>query len=308
LVANRQLENCFPLGTKEHHMPYINVHGVNLYYEEYGKGPAVILTPGGRVDRNGLRPIAALLSPKCRVILHDRRNCGRSDVVIGGELSEQHQWAEDMAALLKQIGAAPAYAAGGSAGSRTSLTLAVRHPEVVKGVFIWEVSGGPRSGELMAPGYYGQYIEAAERGGMAAVAETEFFAQRIQDNPSNRERLLGMDVREFCAVMRRWSAAFAAPNPVGDLTEAQLKTITCPVVLFAGNTPDEVHHVSAAENVHRLVPHSELRPSAWTHEEWDVIGQHDHTFPGITATNHRYAMKATFYAAELLDFIRKVEG
>ena len=79
-------------------MPYVNVHGVNLFYEDYGKGPAVILTPGGRVDRNGLRPIAALLSPRCRVILHDRRNCGRSDVVIGGELSEQHLWAEEMAA------------------------------------------------------------------------------------------------------------------------------------------------------------------------------------------------------------------
>ena len=288
-------------------MPYANVHGVNLYYEEYGKGPAVILTPGGRVDRNGLRPIAALLSPRCRVILHDRRNCGRSDVVIGGELSEQHLWAEEMAGLLAQIGAVPAYVAGGSAGSRTSLTLAVRHPEVVKGVFIWEVSGGPRSGELMAPGYYGQYIDAAERGGMAAVTETEFFAQRIQDNPSNRERLLAMDVQEFCAVMRRWAAAFAAPNPVSDLTEEQLKTITCPMVIFAGNTPDEVHHQSAAEAVHRLAPHAELRPSAWTHEEWDVIGQHDHTFPGIAATN-RYAMKATFYAAALLDFIEKVEG
>jgi pimeloyl-ACP methyl ester carboxylesterase len=79
-------------------MPYVNVHSVHLYYEEYGAGPAVILTPGGRVDRNGLRPIAALLSRKCRVIIHDRRNCGRSDVVIGGELSEQHLWAEEMAA------------------------------------------------------------------------------------------------------------------------------------------------------------------------------------------------------------------
>jgi hypothetical protein len=59
--------------------------------------------------------------------------------------------------------------------------------------------------------------------------------------------------------------------------------------------------------VHRLVPHSELRPSAWTHEEWDVIGQHDHTFAGITATT-RYAMKATFYAAQLLEFIDRVEG
>ena len=100
-------------------MPYVNVHGVNLFYEEYGQGPAVILTPGGRVDRNGLRPIAALLSPRCRVIRHDRRNCGRSDVAISGELSEQHLWAEEMAGLLVQIGATPAYAAGGSAGSRT---------------------------------------------------------------------------------------------------------------------------------------------------------------------------------------------
>jgi pimeloyl-ACP methyl ester carboxylesterase len=183
----------------------------------------------------------------------------------------------------------------------------VRHPEVVKGVLIWEVSGGPRSGALMAPGYYGQYIEAAERGGMAAVVEMEFFAQRIQDNPSNRQRLLSMDVQEFCAVMRRWATAFAAPNPVGDLTEEQLKSITCPVVAFAGNTPDEVHHVSAAEAVHRLVPHAELRPSAWTHEEWDIVGQHDHTFPGIAATN-RYAMKATVYAAALLEFIDRVEG
>jgi hypothetical protein len=106
---------------------------------------------------------------------------------------------------------------------------------------------------------------------MAAVAETEFFSQRLQDNPSNRERLLAMDVQEFCTVMRRWATAFTAPNPVSDLSEEQLKTIACPMVIFAGNTPDEVHHKSAAEAVHRLVPHAELRPSAWTHQEWDVI-------------------------------------
>ena len=56
------------------------------------------------------------LSSQCRVIIHDRRNCGKSDMVIGGELSEQHIWAEEMAALLKYLDAAPAYVAGGSAG------------------------------------------------------------------------------------------------------------------------------------------------------------------------------------------------
>ena len=89
-------------------MSYANVNGVNLYYEEYGSGPAVILTPGGRGDTNALRPMAAVLSPHCRVILHDRRNGGRSDIVIGDDLSEQHIWAEEMAGLLKQIDAAPA--------------------------------------------------------------------------------------------------------------------------------------------------------------------------------------------------------
>ena len=69
----------------------------------------------------------------------------------------------------------------------------------------------------------------------------------------------------------------------------------------------DVHHKSAAENVGRLVPNAELRPSAWSHAEWDVIGQHDHTFPGIAATN-RYSMKATFYATQLLELITKVES
>jgi len=288
-------------------MPYAKINGINLYYEDHGSGPAVILTPGGRGDTNALRPIAALLAQHVRVILHDRRNCGRSEVAIGGELSEQHHWAEEMAGLLNHIGVAPAYAAGGSAGSRTTLTMAARHPEVVKGVYVWEVSGGPISGSVMSPGYYGQYIEAAEKGGMAAVVETEFFAQRVKDNPDNRERLMSMDPAKFISAMGDWQAAFARPNPVGDMTEDELKSIKCPVVLIEGNTPDDVHHVSAAENAHRLIPNTELLPSAWSHEEWDTIGQHDHTFPGIAATN-RYSMKATHYAAQILEFVTKQEA
>ena len=290
-------------------MPYANVNGLNLYYEDHGPrtGPAIILTPGGRNDTNGLRPLAALLSAKYRVILHDRRNCGKSDILIAGELSEQHHWAEEMADLLLQLDAAPAYVAGGSAGSRTSLTLAARRPEVVKAVFIWEVSGGPNSAAATSPNYYGQFIDAARAGGMQAVAETEYFAQRIVDNPANEAVLLSMDPAEFISVMSRWQDSYSVPNPVSDLTEDQLRSIGCPVFMFEGNTPDEVHHVSAAQAAHRLIPNSELRPSAWTHAEWDIVGQHDHTFPGIAATN-RYHMKATFYAAQLMEFIARVEA
>lgn len=288
-------------------MPNFEVDGLNLYYEVHGSGPAVILTPGGRNDTNALRPLAALLSRQCQVILHDRVNCGRSDVFFGGELSEQHLWAEHMAQLLQHLNVAPAYAAGGSAGSRTSLTLAMRHPEAVKGLFVWEVSGGPQSAANTAPGYYGQYIEAAERGGMAAVTQTEFFAQRIVDNPRNRERLLSWNPQEFIAAMTRWRDFYSLPKPVGEMTEEELQSIKCPTVLFEGNTPDEVHHRSAAEAAHRLIAGSELLPSAWTHDEWAVIGQHDNTFPGIAATN-RYSMQTPHYAALLLEFIARVEA
>ena len=285
-------------------MPYADINGTNIYYEDYGSGPTVILTPGGRVDTNGLRPIAALISTHCRVILHDRRNCGRSDVNISGDLSEQHIWAEEMAGLLRHLNTGPVFAAGGSAGSRTSMTLAVRHPELVSGLFIWEVSGGPRSAEIMSPGYYGQYIDAAANGGMEAVCNTEFFSQRIKDNRNNKSLLLSMEVESFISVMQRWQDSFSRPNPVGDLTESEVKSIHCPTFIFAGNVPDEVHHVSAAENANRLISDSEIHSSAWTNEEWQIIGQHDDTFPGIAATN-RYHMKATVYASDLLDFISR---
>jgi hypothetical protein len=86
-----------------------------------------------------------------------------------------------------------------------------------------------------------------------------------------------MPTVEFVVAMQRWQTVYSAPNPVSDLPEEQLKSFTCPIALFEGNSPDEVHHKSAAESVHRLALNAELRPSAWTQAEWDVIGQHDHT-------------------------------
>ena len=290
-------------------MPYANVNGVNLYYEDHGPrtGPTVILTPGGRNDTNGLRPIAALLSAHCRVILHDRRNCGKS--------GHSHRRRAFRAASLGRGDGGIAAATGRRSGLCRRWFCGYPHqphpggPPARGGQGRLHLGGqrGPNSAAETAPNYYGQFIAAAERGGMPAVAETEYFAQRIADNPANKDVLLAMDPAEFISVMSRWQEIYSRPNPVSDLTEEQLQSIRCPVVMFEGNTPDEVHHMSAAEAAHRLIPNSELRPSAWTHEEWDIIGQHDHTFPGIAATN-RYHMKATFYAAQILEFIARVEA
>jgi pimeloyl-ACP methyl ester carboxylesterase len=68
-------------------MPIANIRGVHINYQVLGEhGPWVALSPGGRRDLSGVMPLATRVAAAgYRVLLHDRRNCGASDVVIEGE-------------------------------------------------------------------------------------------------------------------------------------------------------------------------------------------------------------------------------
>ena len=254
-------------------MPAITIDGVSIKYEEMGSGQPVALTPGGRSGMEAVRGLAERLAPHYRVIIYDRRNCGASDVAIGGDLSEQEIWADDLNELLVRLDASPAWVGGGSAGCRVSLLMALRHPEAVKGLLLWHVTGGAVAAERLGYNYYGQFIEAAERDGMKGVVESEFFAERIAENPANRERLLAMDVQEFIGVMRRWRAFFTADKPVIGATEEELRRITVPMVIIPGN--DEVHPRAVGENLHHILPHSELHPPVFSTEEAESLRQQD---------------------------------
>ena len=252
-------------------MPTKMVNGCTIQYEETGAGVPIFFTPGGRGPGEIMRPIAERLAPGYRTVIYDRRNCGASDILIAGEESEQEIWAEDLASLIKELGMAPAYLSGWSAGCRVSLLTAIRHPEVVNGLLLGWVTGGAVAAERLAYNYYGQFIEAAEQGGMAAVAETPYFAERISDNPANRHRLLSMDVQEFTTVMGRWSSFFAqsAESPVIGATQQQLAAITVPTIIVAGN--DEIHTLAAAQALHNILPDSEYHEPVIPREEWDEL-------------------------------------
>ena len=254
-------------------MPSILIDGVSIKYEEMGSGEPVVLTPGGRSGMEAVRGLAERLAPSYRVIIYDRRNCGASDVVIGGDLSEQEIWAEDLNELLSRLDASPAYVGGGSAGCRVSLLLALRHPETVKGLLLWHVTGGAVAAERLGYNYYEQFIEAAERDGMPGVVASDFFAERIAENPSNRDRLLAMDVGEFIGVMRMWRAFFTADKPVIGATEEELRSINVPMVIIPGD--DEVHPRVVGENLHRILPHSELHPPVFTPDEAESLRLQD---------------------------------
>ncbi len=76
--------------TGEGSMPIATIRGVHINYQVLGEhGPWVALSPGGRRDLGAVLPLAEQVAAAgYRVLLHDRRNCGASDVVIEGDESE----------------------------------------------------------------------------------------------------------------------------------------------------------------------------------------------------------------------------
>jgi pimeloyl-ACP methyl ester carboxylesterase len=251
-------------------MPSLTIDDCTIDYELLGNedGPPVVLTPGGRLGREFVRPLAMQLADDAHVLLWDRRNTGLSDVFIGGEGSEQEIWADDLAALLRHVGFEPAYVGGGSAGCRVSVLTAIRHPDVVKGLLLWSASGGAFGSTYLGYTYHVPYIVAARTGGMQAVIETPFFAERIEAKATNRDRLLALDAEEFIAVMKRWNEFFLyrPDTPMVGATEDELRAIEVPALIFEGN--DDIHPAEPAEAMHRLMPNSQFASSPWSATEW----------------------------------------
>ena len=260
-------------------MPYAKVRGVNINYQVLGTtGPWVALSPGGRRDLGGIQNQAGKLAELgYRVVIFDRRNCGASDVVIDGNESEYEIWADDVHELLRQLGALPAIVGGSSSGCRTSLLFALRHPESVRALLLWRVTGGRFACERLAEEYYGQFITAARSGGMAAVCGMEHWQERIKARPANRDVLMTMEPQQFIRVMSRWREYFlkGADLPVIGATEADLQSIQVPACIVPGN--DLTHGRQTGETLGRLLPTSEVHVLFPKHydeplsprEQWD---------------------------------------
>src|SRR5262245_42027907 len=154
-------------------MPIAHVRGVNINYEVLGSsGPWVALSPGGRRALDNVKSLAQhVANAGYRVLIHDRRNCGLSDIAIGAEVSEYEVWVEVLHELLSQLKAMPAVLGGGSSGCRLSVLFALKYPHAVRALLLWRVTGGTFAAARLTENYYGKYIQAAREGGMAAVCE-----------------------------------------------------------------------------------------------------------------------------------------
>ncbi|MEJ3655159.1 alpha/beta hydrolase [Actinomycetes bacterium KLBMP 9759] len=237
--------------------------GTTLHVEQYGTGRPLLLVHGGGEDAAMLTAQARQLAEiGYRVITYDRRGTGGSGrEAWPGNGADQH--ADDAAALLDALDAAPAVVLGVSSGGVVALALAARHPDQVSRVVAWEppASGVLPDAEaanaaLMAPVQAHLQERPDDYVGAQAILLTEilgfpvqvddpaFAATRINAEPMIRDEptitLRPFDAGELRAVPVT-VAVGTAPNPLVGAAVARLAELTGRAPVIVDGAEHEVY-------------------------------------------------------------------
>ena len=116
-------------------MTEVVANGIRLYYEEHGEGTPILGIHGSGSSSivlwaGAVEPLSRL----GRLILFDRRGCNRSERPKPFLRTTREEEADDAAALLDALDAAPAVVIGRSYGGDIAFELARRHPAHVRAI------------------------------------------------------------------------------------------------------------------------------------------------------------------------------
>jgi pimeloyl-ACP methyl ester carboxylesterase len=225
-------------GAKKARVPaaghYAHVRGIRVYYELYGKGPALVLLHGGAGSGEQFDKQIPFFARHFRVIVPDACAQGRT-TDRPGPLS-YHEMAEDVRALLDHLHVQRANVLGWSDGGVAALDLAMTEPKRVLRVVT--LGANYRADGLNAPD--------------------------IAWNQTARAADFGPDMRRFYDSVAPDSTHYeVAMNKVIDLwrtqpnyTEADLARIQARVLVIAGE--HDVVRRDHTEALARAIPHATL--------------------------------------------------
>jgi pimeloyl-ACP methyl ester carboxylesterase len=123
----------------------VTVPGARLYYEVRGSGP-LLLVIGSPMASAEFAPLAAALASDYTVVTYDPRGYAASTVDDPDAPCTVEQRADDVTAILDDLGAESADLFGSSGGAVTGLALAARYPGRIRTLIAHE----PPSLELLA--------------------------------------------------------------------------------------------------------------------------------------------------------------
>jgi pimeloyl-ACP methyl ester carboxylesterase len=252
------------------HLP---VNGLQMYYEIHGSAggtPLVLLHGGGSTIDSTYGRMLPWFARHRRVIALEEQAHGRTSDRDQPERFETS--ADDVDALLAQLGVASADVMGFSNGASVALQVAIRHPARVRRL-VFASSMTKRSGAHPA---FWDSIAHATFEGMPQPLKDAFL--RVNPDPQKLHRMYERDVER----MQRFR----------DVPDADVAKVTVPVLVLAGDrdvpTPDHAVELS------RLFPHARLAILPGGHG--DYLGE-------ITSPPHaaRYAELSAWLIEQFLD-------
>lgn len=113
---------------------YVNINGSEIYYEEYGKGPTLLMLHGGFGNISGFKHIIPKLAGKIHLILPDAPGHGRSD--FPNKPLSFPVMAEYYSEMIDKLKLDSVYVLGFSDGGNSGLILANQRPDKVKKLLV----------------------------------------------------------------------------------------------------------------------------------------------------------------------------
>ncbi|MBS7250977.1 MAG: alpha/beta fold hydrolase [Candidatus Freyarchaeota archaeon] len=229
------------------------VEDFEMYYEDVGKGPALVLIHGMGGDSTEWSPLIPELSREVRCIAVDLRGHGKSEKP--NQPYTQDMFADDVAALLDTLKIDKAYICGVSMGGFVALKMALNHPEKVNGLILIDTAARipPKSIEAGA-----RWAKAFAEKGLEGYIEAEIkdifhpmFVRRHKD--AVKRFADSMRTRDPTTVSRIQQGYMKSPPAL----ENEIKKIKVPTLIIHGRE-DEVVPVEEAEFIHKQIPNSQI--------------------------------------------------
>jgi pimeloyl-ACP methyl ester carboxylesterase len=232
-------------------MPYADVNGQRLHYEDTGgAGPAIVFSHGLLLDGTMFAPQVAALRNKYRCIVWDERGHGKT----AGETLEPFSYydsANDLAALLTFLGVSSAILAGVSQGAFLSMRCALVHPDRVRALILISAQTGTDDATTLQG--YGKLLDA-------------WIAHKLPDEvaASVEHLLFGPGWQGAVAWKEKWRTltapnlrasfdALASRDDIGDKVSA----IDVPTLIIHGNA-DVPIPLAKAKAMQVAIPNAEL--------------------------------------------------
>ena len=225
---------------------YVQVNGLNMYYEEFGDGRPLILLHGGTDTSNMWQSFLPTFVPHFRVITPDSRAHGRTNNPAG-ELS-YHLMAEDVAAFIQALNLTKPLIIGYSDGGQIALEIGMRYPSLSGALVVgaaWYKFSQMYLDTLIAAGF--------ESPGMVNIERIQRKSPEWVDE-LKKEHIHSDHPDYWQTLLKQISNMWWTPL---DYTVEDFKKITEPTLILLGDR-DGIVELEQAVDMYYFIPNSEL--------------------------------------------------